>query len=144
MPVELPKAYDFFADAQNLERLTPEFLKFKILTPAPIDMRKGARIAYSISLFGLPMKWLTEISEWHPPTSFVDTQLRGPYRMWIHEHILVPSGESTIVRDRVTFKVAGGPLEPLIFSLFVRRTLERIFRYRQEAMSRFFSPSSHT
>ncbi|MEO8071308.1 MAG: SRPBCC family protein, partial [Acidobacteriota bacterium] len=84
MPKPIDEVFEFFGDARNLERLTPAFVNFKILTPQPIVMRPGTLIDYRISLRGLPVKWRSEITEWNPPYSFVDEQRRGPYKKWIH------------------------------------------------------------
>ncbi len=136
-PIE--EVFGFFSDAGNLELITPPELKFRIITPLPIKMGKGTLIDYRISLNGIPFKWKTEITEWVPPYRFVDTQLKGPYRVWIHEHTFTASGNHTIVRDVVNYLPPGRILEPAITSLFVRRKLERIFDYRQEKIKSIFN-----
>ena len=82
----LDRVWEFFSRPENLERLTPGFLKFKILTPSPIEMKVGALIDYRISLFGLPMNWRTEITAYTPKSHFVDEQQKGPYALWHHTH----------------------------------------------------------
>jgi ligand-binding SRPBCC domain-containing protein len=82
----LSEVFPFFADAYNLERITPSFLSFKVLTPAPIEMRPGTLIDYRLRVRGAPLRWRSEITAWEPPYRFVDEQRRGPYRAWIHEH----------------------------------------------------------
>jgi ligand-binding SRPBCC domain-containing protein len=139
LPQDLDHLFAFFADAHNLERLTPPFLHFRILTPGPIEMRAGALIDYRIKLRGIPVRWRTEIAAWEPPFRFVDQQLRGPYRKWVHEHRFeaVPGGVRCL--DRVEYVVPGGPLfEGMAHSLFVRGELERIFDYRAEVMRELF------
>ena len=136
-PIE--EVFQFFADAGNLELITPPELKFRIITPLPVKMEKGTLIDYRISLNGIPFKWKTEITEWEPPFGFVDTQLKGPYRVWIHEHTFISSGGSTIVRDVVNYLPPGSVFEPVITSLFVQKKLKRIFDYRQEKIVSIFN-----
>ncbi|MEM7311154.1 MAG: SRPBCC family protein [Planctomycetota bacterium] len=134
----LDEVHEFFAAPQNLELLTPPWLRFQILTPPPIEMRRGAIFDYKISLHGFPLRWRSLISAWEPKQRFVDEQLRGPYSVWIHEHLFesVPGG--TRVTDRVRYAAPGGPL---VHRMLVRPDLERIFRYRCERVEEIFSPS---
>ena len=105
------KVFDFFSNAENLERLTPPELKFHIVTPLPINIKKGALIDYELSLYGLPIKWRTEITHWDPPFEFIDTQLSGPYKQWIHSHLFTePEPGKTLMEDEVRYRL---PLEPL-------------------------------
>ena len=94
-------------------------------------MRVGTFIDYKLRLHGIPVHWRTEITEWEPPHRFVDRQIRGPYRQWIHTHTFEEKDGGTLVRDRVQYSVPGGWLEPLIHRLFVARNVAEIFRYRQ-------------
>jgi ligand-binding SRPBCC domain-containing protein len=137
----LGEVFDFFSKAENLEALTPRFLSFRILTPLPIEMRAGARIVYALSLFGLPLRWRTLISVWEPGVRFVDEQESGPYALWHHTHEFeaVPGG--TIVRDRVDYALPFGPLGEIAHTLFVRRTLGRIFDFRHAAVERVLGRS---
>lgn len=138
LPLARSAVFPFFSNAENLELLTPGELHFKILTPTPIAMKTGARIDYQIRLFGFPLNWRTEITLWNPPYEFIDTQLKGPYALWVHHHTFEERGaKATLLRDRVTYRL---PLEPLgrLGLPLVRRELERIFRFRQEAVARHF------
>ena len=125
----------FFADAGNLDALTPPWLRFEILTPRPIAMQVGARIDYRLRIRGLPVRWQSEISEWNPPYRFVDEQRRGPYRLWHHTHTFVARDNGTVVRDSVRYDVPGGALAN---ALFVRRDLQKIFAYRQQKLAELF------
>lgn len=132
----LSEVFAFFGDAANLEALTPPWLGFEIRTPRPIAMRQGALIDYRISLRGIPVSWRTEITLWEPPHRFVDEQLRGPYRLWVHEHTFEeqPDG-TTLAGDRVRYAVLGGRL---VNRLLVERDLRKIFAFREAKMSELF------
>jgi ligand-binding SRPBCC domain-containing protein len=131
-PVE---AFPFFADARNLERITPPWLHFSVLTPDPIAMGEGTLIDYRLRLHGVPLRWRTRITVWDPPRRFVDEQVRGPYRLWRHEHRFDPDGGGTRARDRVEYAARGGALAA---ALLVRRDLDRIFDYRRAALEEIF------
>lgn len=131
LPRAREEVFAFFADAGNLELLTPPWLNFSILTPQPIPMREGTRIQYRLRLHGVPLRWESEITCWEPPLRFVDEQRRGPYRLWVHEHRFEEEKGGTRVSDRVRYAVPGGEL---INRLFVAPDLNRIFRYRQRKM----------
>lgn len=134
------EVFAFFADAANLERLTPGSMHFRILTPPPIDMRPGAIIDYRIALFGLPLKWRTLIEVFEPETRFVDLQTSGPYAYWRHTHTFedAPSGGTTIT-DQVEYQLPLGPLGRAVHALFVRGQLRRIFDFRQSAIRQMFA-----
>jgi ligand-binding SRPBCC domain-containing protein len=131
----LPEVFAFFADAANLEALTPAFLRFRILTPVPIEMRVGARIDYRLSLWGVPVSWRTRISAWEPMLRFVDEQEAGPYAHWHHLHEFEAEGNATRVRDEVTYRLPFGPLGELAHALWVRRQLRTIFDFREQAIA---------
>jgi ligand-binding SRPBCC domain-containing protein len=142
--MHLPRApqevFPYFAEAGNLQQLTPAFLNLEILTPLPIEMQLGTAIDYRIRLHGLPIHWRTEITEWDPPYKFVDTQVRGPYRWWIHEHQFLIEREGTRAADRVDYGITCGRLA---HPLFVKRDLRRIFSYRAARLQGIFvDPSS--
>ncbi len=132
------EVFAFFADAANLELLTPESLRFRMRTPAPAELGPGATLDYRLRIRGVPVLWRSEITVWDPPQRFVDEQRKGPYRRWIHEHSFAEKGGGTACRDRVTFAAPGGPLAPLVVERFVAPDLERIFRYRQDTLAERF------
>ena len=138
IPKPRPEVFAFFADASNLERLTPDFLGFRILTPEPIEMKAGVIIDYSLRLYGVSLKWKTRIETFEPEVRFVDTQLKGPYRYWQHLHEFEEVEEGTRMRDVVNYELPLGPLGTMARVLFVRRSLERIFGYRRRAVSEIF------
>ena len=130
------EVFEFFADAANLEAITPRFLSFRMLTRPPIEMRVGARIDYEISLLGVPMRWRTRITAWEPGVRFIDEQEAGPYASWRHTHTFEAQGNATLVRDVVEYLEPLGPLGAIAHVLFVARTLQRIFDFRQAATQR--------
>lgn len=134
------EVFAFYADAGNLEAVTPPFLHFRILTPLPIAMHEGARIDYALSLWGVPVRWRTRIARWEPGVAFVDEQEAGPYAHWRHLHAFEPQGRATLMRDVVDYREPLGPLGRVAHGLFVRRALERIFDYRRDAALRLLAP----
>jgi ligand-binding SRPBCC domain-containing protein len=129
------EVFAFFADAGNLEAITPPWLRFRIVTPRPIAMREDTYIEYRLALHRVPIRWLTRIEEWVPGVRFVDSQVRGPYALWHHTHAFEADGEThTVVRDTVRYALPFGPLGVLAHALFVRRDLERIFDYRTTSL----------
>lgn len=139
LPVSIEKTFAFFADAQNLEAITPPFLRFRITSPLPIEMRAGALIEYRLRLFGVPFGWRTEIESFDPPRGFVDRQIAGPYALWHHTHTFreVAGGANgtTEMTDVVRYAIRPALLGPFAHALFVRRTLDRIFDYRAEKIA---------
>jgi ligand-binding SRPBCC domain-containing protein len=135
-PPPLPRAFTFFADAANLERLTPSWLRFSIRTAMPVVMRVGLEIEYRIYLYGVPIRWVSVIDVWEPGERFIDRQLTGPYLWWRHEHRFEAAGEATRVIDDVEYL----PRAAWMTRRVVTRDVERIFDYRQAALQRIFRP----
>jgi ligand-binding SRPBCC domain-containing protein len=134
VPVGADQAFAFFSDVFNLEQITPPWLRFRIATPRPIEMARGARIECRLTLHRVSLRWLTEIAEWEQGRRFVDVQLRGPFRMWEHTHTFEPAREGTLIRDRVRYALPYGPLGAVAHAAFVRRDLAAIFEYRRAAV----------
>jgi len=132
VPQPPEEVFPFFAEAANLEALTPPWLRFRILTPLPIRMGPGVRIEYRLRLRGLPLRWVAEIRVWEPPHKFVDVQLRGPYRFWIHSHRFIPERGGTRIVDVVRYALPGGILGRWVHRWLVRKDVEKIFRYRAQ------------
>jgi ligand-binding SRPBCC domain-containing protein len=131
--------FEFYADAANLERITPAWLAFRIVTSPPIEMAPGTLIEYRLELHRVPIRWLTRIETWEPGQRFVDVQVEGPYRLWHHTHTFEPHRDGTLVRDRVRYALPFGALGELAHRLFVRRDLERIFDFRHASVSKVMS-----
>lgn len=132
------QVFPFFADARNLEQLTPPWLSFTILTPMPIPMAVGTLIDYRIALHGVPMRWRTRIARWEPGRAFADEQLRGPYVLWHHTHTFTPCDGGTVLGDDVVMRPKGGPFAGLVMRLFVRRDVQRIFEHRARVLAETF------
>lgn len=145
IPLPRDTVFAFFSDAFNLERITPDLLRFRVLTPAPIAMRPGALIDYRLSLRGMPMRWRSEITEWDPPNRFADKQRRGPYREWHHTHIFEDRDGGTFVHDVVSYRLIGPALftRP-INALLVEPDTRRIFTFRHGALERAFGLEGRT
>jgi ligand-binding SRPBCC domain-containing protein len=133
-PIE--RAFAFYGDARNLERITPPLLRFEVTTPGPIEMGVGTLIEYRLRLHRVPVRWRTRIEAWEPPRRFVDVQIRGPYSLWEHTHTFEEDGPgATIIEDRVRYAIPFGPLGNLAERLLVRRDLRQIFDYRRDAVA---------
>lgn len=140
LPQPLDTVFAFFSDAYQLETLTPPWLHFSVLTPAPIPMKQGTLIDYRLKLHGIPMRWQSRIEVWEPPLRFVDFQTRGPYRRWYHEHQFEATEGGTICRDFVDYAVPGGSL---VERWFVRPDILKIFSFRWNKLRELF-PASHS
>ena len=133
-PVPVEQAFRVFEDPYNLARITPPWLNFRVINQERVIMRQDAEIDYRIQWLGLPLKWKTRISEYHPPFVFVDQQEKGPYVWWHHTHSFVPVDGGTLVTDEVRYILPLGPLGSLAHSLMVGKQLRQIFEYRQKTL----------
>jgi ligand-binding SRPBCC domain-containing protein len=131
------KVFEFFADAYQLEAITPPWLHFSVQTPRPIVMQTESLIDYKLRLHGFPVRWRSKISQWEPPLQFVDEQVKGPYRYWHHRHTFDEVDDGTLVRDIVHYAV---PFSFVTHPLLVRRDLTKIFEYRRETLCHIFTP----
>ena len=138
IPKPLHEVFEFFSKAENLNTITPPELSFSIITPLPVEMKKGTIIDYKIKLNGIPFKWKTEITAWEPMARFVDKQIKGPYKMWVHEHRFYDKNGQTLMTDKVEFLSPGWFLEPVINNLFVSRKVNSIFDYREKRFKELF------
>jgi ligand-binding SRPBCC domain-containing protein len=133
------EVFPFFANAENLDKVTPPWLKFEILTPLPIKMKVGTKVDYQLRLHGIPIRWRSEITEWDPPYKFTDVQIKGPYRFWKHEHFFTAESNRTRMIDRVEYAIPGWIFSPVVHSLFVKRDMKKIFDYREQKFLEIFS-----
>ena len=140
LPASLEQVWDFISSPENLKEITPDYMGFVISTPnLPKKIYPGLMISYKVSpLLGIKMNWLTEITQVKEPYYFVDEQRAGPYALWHHEHRLSPTDRGVLMTDLVTYRPPGGPLGDLARRMFIRKQLEGIFRYREEALGKRF------
>jgi ligand-binding SRPBCC domain-containing protein len=131
LPLPIDQVFAFFSDAGNLEKITPRELQFHITTPQPIQIQEGSLIDYRLCMFGVPFAWQSRITEWNPPHSFVDEQVRGPYSLWVHRHRFEATPNGTRIHDCVRYRLPFSPLGDLAYPL-VRWQLGRIFAYRRK------------
>jgi ligand-binding SRPBCC domain-containing protein len=141
LPRPIHEIFEFFSNAQNLEQLTPSSLQFHILTPTPIQIQQGTEIEYRLKIRGIPIRWRSKIAVWDPPHRFVDEQLRGPYRQWIHEHRFTEHAGGTTCEDTVKYAPIGGAI---INKLFVSREVQQIFAYRTQRLQALFSATTES
>ena len=135
VPSSLTDVFAFFADAFQLETITPPWLNFRVLTPRPFEIQKSTLIDYKLRLHMIPIRWQSEISEWEPPYRFVDQQIRGPYTLWYHDHTFEEKDGGTLVRDVVDYSMLGGSL---VNRFFVQNDLRKIFEYRHKKLREIF------
>jgi len=133
LPLRIDDVFPFFCDVFNLERITPPELHFSILPPYPIEITKGTVVDYRLRLYGIPLRWRSEITTWNPPYEFVDRQVWGPYNTWIHSHLFYENAGSTIIEDIVHYRLPLWPCGEFVAPL-VHYQVGRIFRYRKQAI----------
>ena len=139
LPVAPAEAWAFFSNPRNLPRITPPWLSFEVLSDPPDRMYPGLLIEYRVRpLWGIPLRWLTEITHVVEPCLFVDEPRLGPYRFWHHQHRFRAAGGGVEMEDEVHYLLPGGPAGRVAHALLVRRRLEEIFRYRRAAVERIF------
>jgi len=134
----LPEVFDFFSRAENLEALTPPWLNFKILDVKPQPVQQGTLINYSLRVHGIPLRWTSEIIEWEPPHRFVDLQLRGPYKLWRHEHRFETCQGGTLISDTINLALPLGFLGRLAYKIKVESDVQEIFAFREQKIRSLF------
>ncbi len=142
LPIET--VFAFFADAHNLETITPPWLGFRILRVDSDEVREGTEIRYRLRLHGLPIYWRTEIRQWNPPYRFVDVQRSGPYRLWHHTHRFEAHGDRTKMIDIVRYALPFGILGRFVHAIKVRNDVLKIFDYRRQRIDQLFSDQRQT
>ena len=138
----LAEVFPFFESPENLARITPPEMDFRILTPLPIRMQTGAVIDYTVRVFGFRVHWRTLITDYTPGRQFVDQQIKGPYALWHHTHTFEKRDGRTVMRDRVVYALPFGLLGRMVHRLIVRRQVAQIFKYREQVIQKIFSSAS--
>ena len=140
IPLSLEDAWSYFSSPKNLQEITPNHLKFKILTDISEDkMYSGQIINYIVTpLLNIPMRWTAEIKHVEEGVYFVDEQRFGPYALWHHKHFFKAVDGGVELMDIVDYALPLGPLGRFAHWLFVRRQLESIFRYRSQKLEQMF------
>jgi ligand-binding SRPBCC domain-containing protein len=136
LPRSREQVFSFFADPENLQRITPSWLHFQMISSPEIKITKGALLDYRLKLRGIPLRWQSEITVWEPPQRFVDRQTKGPYSLWVHEHTFREEEDGTTVGDHVEYAAYGGSL---VHKFLIAPDLERIFRYRKRVLGEIFA-----
>jgi ligand-binding SRPBCC domain-containing protein len=146
IPADIEAVWDFMSSPANLKHITPDYMGFDILTPdLPEKMYPGMIIAYHVTpLFGIKMKWVTEITHVSEHRYFVDEQRIGPYRMWHHEHHIEKIPGGVLMHDRVSYQPPFGILGDFAQTLFIKRQLAQIFDYRTRKIGERFGMFTQT
>jgi ligand-binding SRPBCC domain-containing protein len=134
----LEQVFQFFSKAENLTKITSANLNFEILSPLPIKMEEGVLIDYRIKLYHIPFRWQTKITVWKPPFKFVDVQLKGPYKLWIHDHFFEESATGTRMSDYIEYQIPGGLFAPIIHQQKIRKDIENMFDFRKKIIDQIF------
>lgn len=135
----LKEVFSFFEKPENLSEITPKNLGFQILNSIPIKMEKNALINYKIKILGIPLYWTTKITDYNPPLSFTDEQLKGPYSLWRHTHVFVECNGGTLMTDEVLYSIPYGIFGEIAHKIYVKKELENIFKFREKVISNIFS-----
>lgn len=145
IPAPIEAVWAYFATPRNLNEMTPPDMAFEILAGGDEPMYAGQIIAYKVSILpGIRVHWLTQITHVREPEMFIDEQLAGPYRLWIHEHRFRPMDGGVYMIDHVTYKLPFGYLGKLSHALWVRRRLNLIFDYRRRKVEELFGTPATT
>jgi ligand-binding SRPBCC domain-containing protein len=140
LPTTIDKAWDFFSRAENLSLITPRDMNFKILHRSGGDhLFAGQMIHYTVCVLpGLPVNWLTEITNVQRPYCFVDEQRKGPYKIWRHMHAFKEINDGIEMTDEVNYAIPFGFIGRLANDMFVERRVNAIFDYRFKALEQLF------
>ena len=140
IPINLKEAWNFFSMPDNLKVITPEYMNFKILNRTDAgEMYPGMIVSYTLSpLFNISIKWATEIAQVNELKYFIDNQIKGPYKIWHHEHRFKEIANGIEMRDILFYELPYGAFGRLVHKLFIKKKVEEIFNYRSEKIKELF------
>jgi len=139
LPISIDKAWDFFSSPANLQKITPPDMGFDMTSELPDEMYPGMIISYKVRpLFGIPVKWVTEITHINKPDYFIDNQLAGPYRVWHHQHFFKEVEGGMEMTDIVHYDLPAAFFGSIVHRLLVRKRVEEIFDYRHKVLADLF------
>ena len=136
----IDQTWAFFSDAENLPKITPPSMRFRIDASPAGGIEQDSILDYTVRVGGLPVRWRTLISSWYPPYQFIDLQIRGPYSVWHHRHTFKSVDQGVECSDQVIYKLPGGWIGRAAQPLMVRKQLLTIFRYRRDAIGKLLGP----
>ncbi len=137
----LEKVFSFFSRPENLEKLTPDLLEFKITSVSDKEMKKDLIINYRLKIHGIPIAWRTRITHYEKNSYFSDNQEKGPYKKWLHFHYFFENKEKgkTLMLDDISYRIPFGILGRFIIRFFINKDLKQIFSYRKKVVHEMFS-----
>ena len=143
LPIPIEEAWNYFSRPENLDELTPDDMKFVILSDiSGIEMYEGMLIKYKVSpFFNIKLNWVTEITKIEPLKYFIDEQRFGPFALWHHEHHFEKAGNGTKMYDKLDYALPFGPIGQLVHRPLVGKKVSEIFNYRAKKLSSIFPPA---
>jgi ligand-binding SRPBCC domain-containing protein len=139
LPISIEEAWDFFATPKNLDKITPENVRFQIISDLPEKMTTGTVIVYRIKPFlNISFDWVTEISFLEEYKRFIDEQRKGPYRVWRHEHYFEPTDGGVMMTDKLSYDIGKSVFGWLAGELFVHKKVKEIFKFRYQKLEVLF------
>jgi len=140
LPCSIEEAWDFFSSPKNLKKITPSYMDFRITSEdVKSGMYKGQVITYKVKpVLGIPLNWMTIITEVVDQQYFVDEQRFGPYKLWHHKHFFEETKDGVLMTDLVHYALPLGFIGRIAHFLFVKKQLKSIFDYRVSAVEKLF------
>jgi uncharacterized protein (TIGR01777 family) len=135
LPFPRERVFRFFCQAENLEKITPPLLEFHIQKISTPQIQQGTLIDYKLKIHGIPVHWQSLIEKWEPPFIFVDTQTKGPYRVWHHTHSFHEVQGGTLIKDRVRYKLPLGLVGFAVAGWFIEKDITQIFSHRRKVVA---------